>query len=250
MNTITTIIINALSILLGMLLINFLPSYFKRKGENKADKEDATDLAYLEEKGKNLATKEDIAELTKTIESVKQEVSFANQRQHNIIEARNKCLFEILECAEDLRTHKSLLFIYSRSLAMRDNIVELMQKTNTSINLAVKNSNYILSTYSSVDDLSIISSFANTIISHGMELVTLESNVIYLIDNINKNIEIYERTGNPQIANTTMSLKNELLDESKYSQFNHEANLYKLRDDYILFLRKLYNLDILLKYKE
>ena len=44
-----------------MLLDHFLPSYFKRKGENKADKEDATDLAYLEEKGKNLATKEEIA---------------------------------------------------------------------------------------------------------------------------------------------------------------------------------------------
>ena len=57
MNTISMILINAISILIGMLLVHFLPSYFKRKGENKATKEDATDLAYLEEKGKNLDQK-------------------------------------------------------------------------------------------------------------------------------------------------------------------------------------------------
>ena len=75
---------------LSFLAGHFLPSYFKRKGQNRADKEDVSDIKYLEEKGKNLATKEDIAELTNSIESIKSEISYSNQRQHNIIESRNK----------------------------------------------------------------------------------------------------------------------------------------------------------------
>lgn len=235
---------------LSFLAGHFLPSYFKRKGQNRADKEDISDIKYLEEKGKNLATKEDIAELTNSIESIKSEISYSNQRQHNIIENRNNCLFEILECAEELSTHKSLLFVFSRSLNMRDKIIELLQQTNKTINTAVKNSDYILSTYSAVDDLSIISSFANTIFLHGMEIVTLETNIVNLIDNINKDIEIFEQTKDVEIGNAAMALKKELFDESKFSQYKYEDNLKKLRNEYILFLRKLFNTDTLLKYKE
>ena len=162
MNTITVILVNAISILIGMLLVH-LSSFFKRKGENKADKEDSAELAYLEEKGKNLATKEDVAALTETIESVKQEVSFANQRQHNIIEARNKCMFELLECATNIENNKGLLLIYSNNLSMRDRIVELLNNTNMAIRKAISHSNYIITTYLSIEDLSIVASYAEAI---------------------------------------------------------------------------------------
>ena len=249
MNAITTTIINVVSILLGMFLIHFLPSYFKRKGENKANKEDATDLAYLEEKGKNLATKEDIAELTKTIESVKQEVSFANQRQHNIIEARNKCLFEILECVANLDNYKSLLLVYSRNLSMRDNLIELLQQTNQTINLAIKDSNYCLTTYGTTEDLQIVASLADTIRKHGSEIVVLITNTLTLMDNINRQIEIFERTKDISIGRQTLTMKDELLDESKYTHYEFADSLDTIVNEYISFLRKLYKSDSLLKYR-
>lgn len=249
MDSITTIIINALSILLGMLLIHFLPSYFKRKGENKANKEDATDLAYLEEKGKNLATKEDIEELTKTLESVRQEVSFANQRQHNIIEARNKCLFEILECATNLDNYKSLLLVYSRNLSMRDNLIDLLQQTNQTIDLAIKDSNYCLTTYGSIEDLHIVASLADMIRKHGSEIVVLITNTLSLMDNINRQTEIFEQTKDISVGRQSLTMKDELFDESKYSQYEFADSLNKIVNEYILFLRKLYKSDSLLKYR-
>lgn len=250
MNTITTIIINALSILLGMLLIHFLPSYFKRKGENKADKEDATNLAYLEEKGKNLATKEDIAELTKTIESVKQEVSFANQRQHNIIEARNKCLFEILECSANLENIKSQVLLYSRNFSMRDNLVNLQKQASRTIQVAIKNSNYIIATYLSTEDLSVVASYADAIRLHGIEIGVLIINTISLIDNCNNQYKSFEQTKDKRFYDEYMAIKNELFDDSRYSQWEYAENLNKKEHEYILFLRNLYRTDNLLKYKE
>lgn len=249
MSTITTIIVIALSIAVGMLLEHFLPSYFKRKGENKADKEDSAELAYLEEKGKNLATKEDVAALTETIESVKQEVSFANQRQHNIIEARNKCLFEILECAANLDNYKSLLLVYSRNLSMRDRLIELLQQTNQTINLAIKDSNYCLMTYGSTEDLHMVASLADTIRKHGGEIVVLITNTLTLMDNINNQIELYKQTKDIAIGNQTLAMKNELLDESKYTHYEYADSLNSAINEYILFLRRLYRTDSLLKYR-
>jgi len=249
MSTITTIIFIAITIAVSMLLGHFLPSYFKRKGENKAAKDDSAKLAYLEEKGKNLATKEDIAELTKTIESVKQEVSFSNQRQHNIIEARNKCMFEILECAANLDNYKSLLLVYSRNLSMRDRLIELLQQTNQTINLAVKDSNYCLMTYGSTEDLHIVASLADSIRKHGAEIVVLITNTLTLMDNINNQIELFKQTKDITIGNQTLKMKNELLDESKYTHYEFADALNTAVNEYILFLRRLYKTDSLLKYR-
>lgn len=250
MNTIITIIIIALSIAVGMLLDHFLPSYFKRKGENKADKEDATDLAYLEEKGKNLATKEDIAELTKTIESVKQEVSFANQRQHNIIETRNKCLFELLECAASIENNKGLLLIYSKNISMRDSIVELLHNTNKAIRTAISHSNYIITTYQSTVDLSVVASYADAIRLHGVEIETLLINTISMIDNFNNQYELFKQSKDKNCFVVGMAIKNELFNESRYTQWEYAENLKKKEHEYMVFLRNLYRTDNILKYKE
>ncbi len=250
MSIITTIIINALSILLGMLLIHFLPSYFKRKGENKANKEDATDIAYLEEKGKNLATKEDIAELTKTIESVKQEVSFANQRQHNIIETRNKCLFEILECAEDLATYKYLLLLYSHNYDMSERLKELLQKTNDVVKSAIKNSNYILTTFSSIDNLTVLTTFADLIRKHGLELMICMSNFITLMDNIHRQLDICKENSYLSNKGNAFSAVDELNEKSQNIHFKFADELNKKTGEYVIFLRNLYNTDILLKYRD
>lgn len=249
MNTITVILVNAISILIGMLLVH-LSSFFKRKGENKADKEDSAELAYLEEKGKNLATKEDVAALTETIESVKLEVSFANQRQHNIIEARNKCMFELLECATNIENNKGLLLIYSNNLSMRDRIVELLNNTNMAIRKAISHSNYIITTYLSTEDLSIVASYAEAIRVHGIEIETMMINTISMIDNFNSQYELFKQSKDRNCFDAAMAIKKELFDESRYSHWEHEGELHEKEHEYIMFLRKLYRSDELLKYKE
>lgn len=97
-------------LLLGVFLI--WEGYNKKKGENLAIKEDSRDINYEGEKGKNLATKEDIDEITKIIESVKNEISFENQRKHTFIEQRTNRMINILYLSEKIFMYGSLLYSY------------------------------------------------------------------------------------------------------------------------------------------
>ena len=81
--------------IVGFMLNYFLQPYVKKSAENIADIQFTKLEAYLEEKGKNNATKEDIKDITKEIETVKSEISFANQRKQERIHDREKCLIDI-----------------------------------------------------------------------------------------------------------------------------------------------------------
>ena len=56
--------INAIIAILFCIIVFFAKSYFSKKGENSAKKEDSREISCEREKGKNLATKYDIAEIT------------------------------------------------------------------------------------------------------------------------------------------------------------------------------------------
>ena len=58
-------------VLLGFWIYKTLPAYAAKKGENRADKEDAGRISYEQEHGRNLATKDDIDNIIKELEKVK-----------------------------------------------------------------------------------------------------------------------------------------------------------------------------------
>lgn len=93
-------------VLLGFWIYKTLPAYAAKKGENRADKEDAGRISYEQEHGRNLATKDDIDNIIKELEKVKAEVSLTEQRKHNLIEKRNENLLGVIESAERIRLMK------------------------------------------------------------------------------------------------------------------------------------------------
>lgn len=118
-------------LLLGIFLI--WESYNKKKGENLAMKEDSREIDYEKEKGKNLATKEDIDEITKIIESVKNEISFENQRKHTFIEQRTNRFINILYFAEKIHMYGSLLYSYLNYKYTDKKISILIEDINTTL---------------------------------------------------------------------------------------------------------------------
>ena len=76
----------------------WIEAFSKRKGENAADIDDNREKFYEAEKGKNLATKEDIEEITKSIEQIKNEISYENLRKHNAIQERCSRLWYSTQC--------------------------------------------------------------------------------------------------------------------------------------------------------
>lgn len=82
-------------------IFKYIEQYLLQKGKNAAQKEDIRDIQYESKKGANLATKEDIKEITEQIETVKNEVSFENQRKHEFIKERTERLLKILCLTEN-----------------------------------------------------------------------------------------------------------------------------------------------------
>ncbi len=75
--------------LLTSIITNFVIVYF------------AYFKSYRSEKGKNLSTKEDIEEITNKIESIKNEVSFSKQREHDYLLERKQYVVSFLETASE-----------------------------------------------------------------------------------------------------------------------------------------------------
>ena len=126
MGTLTAVII---IILLNSLSI-WLSHYLGRSGHNAAEKKDIKEISYLSESGKKLATKEDIEEITHKIETIKNEVSFENQRKHQFIEERTNSLLRILRYAEEIRNlHSQLLFLLYDETDL-SNLTEIIKETD------------------------------------------------------------------------------------------------------------------------
>ena len=77
---IALLLFNGLALLIACYVIYF-KSYFAKKGENLAAKEDGKAIAFLTEQAKNLATKADIQEITRLTEGVKRDIDVLKESQ-------------------------------------------------------------------------------------------------------------------------------------------------------------------------
>ena len=87
----------------------------KRHLANLIELQFQQDKSYRSEKGKNLATKEDIKEITANIETVKNEISFEKQRNHDFIKERERRFLNILFYAEMIANSINRLYIYGHN---------------------------------------------------------------------------------------------------------------------------------------
>lgn len=130
---------NAISIVLNIIIIILLlfhkrlEYYFSQKGKDDALKEDSRGINYENKKGENLATKEDIEELTRKIESVKNEVSFENQRKHDFIKQRTGRLLNIIYHTEKLNKYQAILFFSLYDYHSADRLTKLIEQINETL---------------------------------------------------------------------------------------------------------------------
>ena len=111
----------------AFLLTYFFYPYITKRAETLAEQRAAKKTAYNEEKGKNAATKEDIAEITRKIEDVKSEISFANQRKHERIVEQEKCLIDIAHYSNLIGNMSSRLSVYLTYQSDRSKIDKFLE---------------------------------------------------------------------------------------------------------------------------
>ena len=169
-------IINLIIAILFCVIGYFTNSYFNKKGENSADKEDSRVISYEAEKGKNLATKEDIAEITKIVEDLKSGVLFEHQRKHDFIQKRTELFISVLNHVEDLQSCAFLLFIYVQSQFTEEKIYSLIQRVNDDIKAITHDSRFIMVSYENNQELSVLPELSNLAFKHGREICAHASN--------------------------------------------------------------------------
>jgi hypothetical protein len=115
---------------LAFLLTYFFYPYIKKRAETLAEQRAAKKTAYNEEKGKNAATKEDIEEITRKIEEVKSEISYANQRKHERIVEQERCLLDIAHYSNLIGNMNSVLYSYLTYQSDRTKVDNFLEDLN------------------------------------------------------------------------------------------------------------------------
>lgn len=242
----TTVLILFDIVFVGCLF--YVRNYIKHFIELQFEK----DKSYESEKGKNLATKEDIEDITSKIESVKNEISFEVQRNHEFIKEREKRLLNILFHAETIANCVNRLYVYGHNNQDSKRVYELIDEIAKTALLARQESTVCMAAYSDilkddkcmtklVDDLQMLSA----------ELLAKANNVANNIDGYKYMFDKAQKEDDKEQSETLklvmqIGLHNtQLLEEPL--QYKDAVN--QDIENYVLWLNRLYTTGLAVRYK-
>lgn len=220
--------------------------YTKKKIEKGLKRE----TSYESEKGKNIATKEDIEAITEKIETVKNEISYEKQRNHEFVKEREKRLLNILFCAEAVTNAVNRLYVYGHNTNDTKRVHDLIDDIAKNALLIRHTSAVCIAAYSDImKDNNSMTRLVDEIQLLCAELQTKANNVA---NNITMFKHMFEKAQQENYGkdafNNAMLIgisNNKLLDAPlQYKDVvNEDIN------QYILWLNKLYGEGLAIKYK-
>ena len=242
-----TLILIFFDICLAFCLL-YVRNYIKHFVELQFEK----DKCYESEKGKNLATKEDIEDITSKIESVKNEISFEVQRNHEFIKEREKRFLNILFYAETITNCINRLYVYGHNNQDSKRVYELVDEIAKTALLARQESTVCIAAYSDVlkgdkcmtnlvDDLPLLSA----------ELLTKAHNVAINIDGYKY---MFSKAQNEDGKSKLDTLQRVMYIGMQNTQLLEKPLEYKDVvnndiDNYVLWLNRLYTTGLAIRYK-
>lgn len=244
------LLIIVLSIQLGLL---WMVVFSKRKGENAADIDDNREKYYEAEKGKNLATKEDIEQITKSIEQIKNEVSYENLRKHNAIQEREKRFLNVLHIAEKIQMEQVMVFLSMYQVENAAMMTDVIKVTN---NLLVElNHEYrlILSSYKDTGALQNLNSLVEHLRPYASEICIAATNAASFMISWRGNMDMFMQHNDESVR--TSALKHAAINKSGLDQYR-EKLVFEEKDkvteaitDYVVFLRRLFKVNFNINYE-
>lgn len=235
-----------------LLFLKTLPAYAVKKGENRADIEDAQRISYEEERGRNLATKEDIDTVIKELEKVKSEVSLREQRKHNLIEKRNENLLGVVAAAERIRIMRIRLASLINGRDTRNLAIFIDDTSETLVTLR-RNVQVVTALTMDENELDQLQLFSYDIIATGTKFIESATNAISMID-------VYEQLSSRLDSSASRNreyLQNEITKvEEKIEQLkddilsNKDLDTWlKHEEQFIKYLNQLFKKDQMIAYK-
>lgn len=246
----TVLLILILLIQFGLLWIT---AFSKRKGENAADIDDNHEKYYEAEKGKNLATKEDIEQITRSIEQVRNEISYENLRKHNAIQERERRFLNILQIAEKMQMQHALVFYSMYQVENAGLMTEAIKETN---NLLVElNHEYrlILSSYKDIGALQNLNTLVEHLRPYASEICIAATNAATYMTTWKGCMDIFLQNNSDSVKTTAFhqaTLSKNGLDKFREElKFEERDKVAEAISDYIVFLRRLFNVKFNINYE-
>lgn len=242
----TTVLILFDIVFVGFLF--YVRNYIKHFIELQFEK----DKSYESEKGKNLATKEDIEDITSKIESVKNEISFEVQRNHEFIKEREKRLLNILFHAETIANCVNRLYVYGHNNQDSKRVYELIDEIAKTALLTRQESTVCIAAYSDVlKDDKCMTKLVDDLQMLSAELLAKANNVANNIDGYKYMFNKAQKEDDKEQFETLkkvmqIGLQNtQLLEEPlKYKDVVNQDI-----DNYVLWLNRLYTTGLAVRYK-
>lgn len=232
-------------------VFKFLEQYYSQKGIDAAQKEDMRGIQYETKKGENLATKEDIKEITTQIETVKNEVSFENQRKHEFMQQRTNRLLNILYLTEKLNEYQSLLLyaLYDNHSAER--LITLIEQINDTLLTFIHECRIAYVTAKDDDLHSIIAELRNKAQDYALYMCYIASNASSHMTNRQDFLSLSEKHDNScDLLNEAVKSNNAI--EHTRKEFENGIStkkdpLYDSQKKYIAQLNRFFDSDFHLK---
>lgn len=231
----------------------WLEAFSKRKGENAADIDDNREKYYEAEKGKNLATKEDIKEITKSIEIIKNEISYENLRKHNAIQERERRFLNVLQIAENIQMQQALVIYSMYQVENASVMMNTIKETNKLLMELNHEYRLIITSYKDLNALKNLDELVQHLRPYAIEICVAASNAATFMTNWKSFMDMFMQNSDSSIKKTAMQqavVNKQSLDKYRENLgFKEQEKVKNAISDYVVFLSKLFNVDFNINYE-
>lgn len=225
--------------------------FYKNYCKKLADIATAKNEAYEAEIGKYDATKEAVDNVLKELEQMKVSVSLEEQRKHEFINERNKKLMNILRYSEQVNLCKQILLT-----AINNESLERMKELQNTLNSTILDLRsdliHLVVFHEKIGNDHSVTKFGDKIFYLAVEVSVRVTNAMSLLETQQKQMDYAiglpngrEKAEWMQLALTT---KKQLQAMKVDTHFKCHEGYEETHTAYMVFLSKLYNSDVFLKY--
>lgn len=240
-------------VLLMQLCLFWLGAFSKRKGENAADIADNREKYYEAEKGKNLATKEDIEQITKSIETIKNEISYENLRKHNAIQERERRFLNVLHIAEGIQMQQAMVFFTMHQVENASIMSNFVKDTNKLLMELNHEYRLIITSYKDVGSLKNLTTLVEHLRTYSEEISIAATNATTYMYSWKSFMDIFMQNSDSSVRKTALEqATNYKLSLDNYREgldFEEKDKVVAAISDYVVFLRRLFNVDFNINYE-
>lgn len=231
----------------------WVEAFSKRKGENAADIDDNREKYYEAEKGKNLATKEDIEQITKSVEQIKNEISYENLRKHNAIQERERRFLNVLHIAENIQMQQALVFYSMYQVENASVMMNAIKETNRLLVDLNHEYRLIIASYRDLKALENLDELVQNLRPYAMEICVAASNAASFMTSWRSFMDMFMQNTDSSIKTTAMQQaainKNSLDQYREELAFENKDKVANAISDYVVFLSRLFKVDFNINYE-